>query len=714
MAQSSITQRFILCIVLMLLVSGVYSSDLSERQITNLSSSEQLNGDFDAIKKRGKLRIIIPANIGGGRYLPRNGSPVSEQHEIVEAFAQFHHLIPELIIAENFGDMIPALADGRADIVAGNLTITEARRKNIEFSIPLAHVREKILVQKTDKSIQTVADLNHKRVMVSSDSTFWDALQWLKKNKYKDIQLLARPAGMLDEEELDLLAKGEIDATIRDSNIVDMYSGYRDDFKVATNFSGQRDIAWGVRKEAPGLLLALNEFLQLEHMTADDSEFSTDGFDSIKKRKVLRVLLRNNASSYFLYKGELLGFEYEMAKAFAKFHGLRLQVIVPPTHKELLGWLVDGKADLAIGFLEPTARRKALGIEFSEPYNYESQHIVVNGKSTINKLQDLDSHTISVRKSSAYWETLTKLKQSGSRFTLKPAPEDVETEELIKAVGSKKIDLTMADEHILDIELAKSVPVKSAFTIGEKRPQAVAIRKHNKKLINAINAFIKKNNKSEYYNVLYKKYFKSRKSILKLAKGRIHNIGENNLSPWDNITRKYAEKYGFDWRLITAQMYQESRFDPKVKSFAGAKGLMQLMPQTAKSVGVTNLEKPENSIRGGIKYMDWLRDRFDESLHVSERLWFTLAAYNAGYGHVQDAQRLASKKGWDKKRWFDNTEKAMLLLSRKDYSSKARYGYVDGDEPVQYVRSIRDRFEAYAKLNQNKISQQNSLIIARE
>ncbi|MCK4707647.1 MAG: transporter substrate-binding domain-containing protein, partial [Gammaproteobacteria bacterium] len=152
---------------MVILSNQSYASSLPDRLITQLSSAEEFNGDFDAIKKLGKLRIIIPANIGGGRYLPRKGSPVSQQHEIAEAFARFHNLIPELVIAENFGDMIPALEAGRADIVVGNLTVTEARQKKIGFSIPLAHVREQILVQKSDESIKSVKDLNNKRVMVS-------------------------------------------------------------------------------------------------------------------------------------------------------------------------------------------------------------------------------------------------------------------------------------------------------------------------------------------------------------------------------------------------------------------------------------------------------------------------------------------------------------------------------------------------------------------
>lgn len=680
-----------------------------ERLVTHLSLVQPDTSNFTDIKKRGILRIIMPANIGGGRYLPRNGSPVSQQHEIAEAFARSHDLIPELIIADSFGDMIPALQAGMGDIIVGNLTVTDARRKKIEFSVPLAHVKEKILVRKSEDSIQKISDLNNKRVMVSHASTFWDALSWLKDNKYKQIELVPRPKGLVDEDELDLLVKGEIDATIRDSNIVDMYKGYRDDFKVALDFSKQRNIAWGVRKNAPGLLLALNQFLQLEHLVGDENQIYTDDFEQIKKRKVLRVLLRNNASSYFLYKGELMGFEYEMAKAFAKSHSLRLEVIVPPTHKELLSWLVEGRADLAIGFLEPNEKRKALGIAFSNPYNHELQHVVIHKEDTLKTLDELATRTVTARQSSSYWGALQRLKDQGYDIKQQAAPEDIETEQLIRQVAKKHIDVTLADAHILDIELAKSTPVKSAFTLGEERPQAVAIRKQNTQLVDAINAFIKKNHRGKFYNILYDKYFKNRKSINRLAKGRIENIDKNKLSPWDKTTRKYAEKYGFDWRLITAQMYQESRFNPNAKSFAGASGLMQLMPRTAKSVGVNNIKNPESNILGGVKYMDWLRDRFDRNLPVSVKLWFTLAAYNAGHGHVQDAQRLARQKGWDDKRWFDHTEKAMLLLSKKAYSSKARYGYVDGEEPVKYVREIRDRFEAYVNLKHDQTAQNTGL-----
>ena len=186
---------------------------------------------------------------------------------------------------------------------------------------------------------------------------------------------------MQTEQVLDYVAQGKVDATILDSNLVEIYLSYRDDLRVATNFSSQRDIAWGVRKNAPQLLSEINRYLQLEHMVEDRDRRFLDDFDAIKKRRVLRVLLRNNAASYFLYRGELMGFEYELAREFAEYHGLRLEVVVPPSHREMTTWLLEGRADIAMGFIEPGQRQRSLGIEFSRPYHYARQHVVVPVKT---------------------------------------------------------------------------------------------------------------------------------------------------------------------------------------------------------------------------------------------------------------------------------------------------------------------------------------------
>ena len=661
-------------------------------------TSLQGRGDLERIQTSGVLRILVPVNLAGGRYLPRNGSPIGEHQEMLEHFAASRGLTAELVPIQHFRDMIPALEAGQGDILLANLTVTEARKKRIAFTVPITHVREQLLVRHDETAINSAADLAGRSVMADPSSNFWKTLTRLQR-KYPDIKLVERPAQLRDEDEIDQLAEGMVDAVVRDSNVVDMYLAYRDDIKVAFDIGRQQDIAWGVRRDAPTLLLALNDFLHLENLADLQTSHYTDDLDGLKQRKVLRVLLRNNAASYFLYRGELMGFQYEMAKQFAKQHRLRLEVVVPDSHQEMMEWLVQGRADVASGFLVPRDSDRELGIEFSRPYHRAKAHFIVREHDPLTDLAGLKGRTVMLQQSSNHWDWLQQLRTEGHDFTLLAAPEALETEDLIHQVATGEVDITVADEHLMDIEIAQGVKIRSAFAYGEEQPHSVAVRKGNEKLLAALNAFIKQENKGLLYNILYKKYFRNKRGIRKYARAFEETLETGRLSPYDDITRRYADRYGFDWRLVTAQMYQESRFDPKAISFAGARGLLQVMPKTANQMGFKQLEDPDTGIHAGIKYLDWVRERFDDDLEFPDRLWFSLAAYNAGYGHVADARRLAKKKGWDPNRWFDHTEKAMLLLGRKEYARQAKHGYVRGREPVNYVSNIRSRFKAYTEMS---------------
>jgi len=698
----NLNSRFPVLLASLLLLSYLpQASAYFYRSYTTLEHSITLDGDFENIIRHGKLRILLTQDFTSVTYLPRNKSPLADQQRMAEDFALSHGLIPELVIVNNFSELIPALAAGKGDIIINNLTINDQRRKKISFSVPVTHVREQVITRKDDDSINLVSDLSGKKVMVNRDSTFWHSLMWLKKNKYPDIEILEIPDNVALDQLLDRLVDGEFDATILDSNRVEINRGYRDDFKVAVNFSGQRNIGWGIRKDAPGLVSEINRYIQLEHVADETDRLFVEDFDQIKKRKVLRVLLPNDATSYFLYRGELMGFEYELAREFARYHGLSLEVVVPSSLKQQSNWLLKGKADIAMGFLHPGDLQPDPEIDYTRPYHYARRHLVVAKNDAAKQLSDLEHHTISVQRDSSYWQALEKLQQQGAGFTLAATDDNLDTEQLIQAVARGDYQATLADEQILDIEMAKTTGVKSVFTLEQEAVHAMAVRTRNPLLKKELDAFIKRIYKGEFYNVLYQKYFKSKRSVLKLSQGRAADTPQGQISPFDKLVQKYADHYGFDWRLITAQMFQESGFNPKAKSFSGARGLMQLMPRTARSLGIKNLDEPVDSIQAGIKYMDWLRDRFKKELPIAERLWFSLAAYNAGVGHVHDARRLAGRIGLDPDRWFANTETAILLLSQKQYSSKARYGFVNGEEPVNYVRNIKQRFEAYVKLGGN-------------
>jgi len=652
-------------------------------------------GDLNAIREHGKLRILtMPLN---NRWLPRRGNSFSREKELAIKLAEQLELEPVFVHVNAIEALIPALNAGQGDIITANFTITAPRKEQVAFTVPVAHAHEH-LVTRTDDTVDDLKALNNRTIAYQARTSYEDTVEKLKL-KQPEIKSQILPGHLNTDQILDQLARKQIDLAVMDSNITDVLSGYRNDFKVGPPLSEEQPLAWAIRKNSPQLLKEINRFLTHEQLTTSKNPRFTDDLDNIKKRKTLRVITRNNAATYFLWRGELLGFEYELVKAFAKQHKLRLEIITAPDHQSQIPMLLSGQGDIIASFMTITDNRKKQGVTFSRPHHIASEVIVTRASdNTLRQVEDLKGRSLYVRKSSTYWQTLEALQHTGLDFKLISAPETMETEEIIGLVASGEYDLTLADNHLLNIELTWRDDIQAAFTIGDPQGNAWAMRPENPQLIKAVNAFLKKQHKSLFYNVTFEKYFKNSHRIKKYRAQRIDLNPDGTLSPYDTLIKKYAQQYDFDWRLLISQMYQESRFNPQAKSWVGALGLMQVMPRTAKEMNIENLKEPEQGIKAGVKYLNWVRDRFEKELSVKDRMWFALASYNAGQGHVKDARRLARQQGLNPNRWFDNVEKAMLLLSQRKYSQKVRHGYVRGTEPVNYVREIRTRYRAYIRL----------------
>lgn len=201
---------------------------------------------------------------------------------------------------------------------------------------------------------------------------------------------------------------------------------------------------------------------------------------------------------------------------------------------------------------------------------------------------------------------------------------------------------------------------------------------------------------TDYY-VIFNKYFKNEKNFRRREKSEFFSLNNNSISRYDDLIKTHAETINWDWRLLASQVYQESRFDPKATSWAGAHGLFQMMPSTAKSMGVTNRSDPGQSIEGGTKYLKTMLERFEDVPDSIQRIKFSMAAYNCGYSHVRDAMHLATLEGVDPLKWDDNVEEMILKLSyRENYTKPGiNYGYVRGIEPFTYVKQIFVRYEHY-------------------
>ncbi len=432
----------------------------------------------------------------------------------------------------------------------------------------------------------------------------------------------------------------------------------------------------------------------------------------IKKRGKLVALCRYNSSGYFIYKGKPMGYEYELLKRFADHLGVALEIKVPRKWEDLFIMLNKGEGDIIAANLTVTLDRSRK-MAFTEHHSTTRQMLVQKKPDTWRHLKvhvlektlvrdpiQLLGCTVHVRASSSYYERLESLSaEIGGKIDIVKAPEEMETEVLIKMVARGLIPYTIADENLVKGFEAYYRVIDAKTPISFPQRIAWAVRLNSSELLKASNTWItgmKSSPDGDYY-VIYKKYFTDRQAFVKRLSSEYMSTISAKISPYDSLFKHYSNGLGWDWRLVASQAYEESRFDPVAKSWAGATGIMQLMPATLEELGISEISTPDENIRAGIMYLMKLYSYWAGIPDSLERVKFTLASYNAGPGHIQDARRLAKKYGKDPDIWSKNVAEYILKKSEKKYyyDDVVQYGYCRGEEPYNYVKSILGRFIIY-------------------
>ena len=428
----------------------------------------------------------------------------------------------------------------------------------------------------------------------------------------------------------------------------------------------------------------------------------TQAAESVTEHRLpdtLRVATLYSPTSYFIYRDEPMGYDYSLLTQFASDKGMAVDLTVATSLQNLIALLDSGKVDLLAYEIPVTAEYKrkvtACGPE------YLTHQVLVqprkDGHPIITDETELVGKEIYVEENSKYQYRLQNLNEElGGGIKIHPIDRDtLITEDLIEMVSSGEIPLTVVDSDIarlnrtyykdLDISLKLSFPQKSSWGVAPA----------DKWLADSINEWFAQENPKERQARLLKRYFELSKDnganfSLDLSKGKI--------SPYDPIFKKYAGEIGMDWRLLAAQGFQESHFDPTCVSWAGARGVMQIMPRTARAydLSLAEITNPEANIRTATKI---IRD-LDKSLskRVSdnqERLKFVLAAYNSGIAHVLDAIDLAKKYGKNPTVWDGNVEAALLMKANPEYYTDpvCRAGYFRGRETVAYVKKVMNFYD---------------------
>lgn len=649
-------------------------------------------GDLPALRERGKLRILMP--VERPEMLRERSFPLTLDRQLAERFATKLDLEPVIVRRETRRELVAALEAGAGDLVVARLRVTPELAERFAFSIPVDHVRELVVVA-GDAEIESPADLAGVRVAVPTDTPYVESLERLRL-EVPDLEIV-EVSGRTDEGLLlEAVADGTFEATVAEEDLLEILLADREDLRVAFPLTRNRPVAWALRPGATALKAALDDLLHASALASELPERLEGDLDAIRERGILRILTRNNSATYFLYRGEQMGFEYELARRFARHLGVRLQVVVPREPGRLVDALLEGRGDLVAASLLVTPERRER-VRFTRPYARASQLLVKRtGTAGPESPAELAGHRIHLQQTDPTWPRLERL-AAEIGFELVELPEAMESEERVEAVARGEIDLTVVDSHMLDIDLTYRDDVESAFALGEPAEIAWATRPGDAALHQAADAFLAAQKGTTDFNVLRNRYFRNRDEIARTSRARLR--GGGTLTPFDPLLRRHARRREIDWRLLAAQAFQESRFDPTVRSWAGAVGLMQVMPRTARHMGVEgDLRDPEVSVRAGSRYLRWLLDSFPTSLPYAERLRFALAAYNAGRGHVQDGRRLARQRGRDPDVWFGEVEEVLPLLAHSEVARHARYGYCRCSETVRYVREIQDRYEAYLQV----------------
>lgn len=448
------------------------------------------------------------------------------------------------------------------------------------------------------------------------------------------------------------------------------------------------------------IALLLNSCSGTKQQEQKEDDFVYTDLPQLKAAGEITAVTLYSSTSYFQYKMEPMGYEYDLIKDFARSEGLKLNIKVAENATRLIEMLEAGEADVV-------AYPILVNNKLKEDYLYcgrESQTSQVlvqranKGDTILKDVTQLIGKDVYVKPATKYYQRLKNLNEElGGGIHIKDIEKDtITTEDLISMVSQGEIPYTISDDNMARLNKTYFWNINVSLKVSFMQRSSWLVRKTSPKLAEAINAWASDKSGTHVYKAAMKRYFELGKQPLTVDLPPVKN---GHISPYDELFRKHSKNIGWDWQLLASISYQESHFNPSVVSWAGAEGLMGIMPNTARALGVTphELKDPDVGIRTGVDCLRKFRQGFSEITDPQEKVKFTLASYNAGIGHIYDAQRLAEKYGKDPKVWDNNVAEYVRLKSDPEYYNDpvCKHGYLRGSETFNYVREVLERFDYY-------------------
>lgn len=430
---------------------------------------------------------------------------------------------------------------------------------------------------------------------------------------------------------------------------------------------------------------ALLAALLLVFMTSGDDRPTQ--VEQVFARGSLLMLTVNGAATYYWGAEGETGFEYELASAFADYLGVPLEVVVVPNLADLIPALNAGMGDFIAANLSRSPERLDR-LRFSPAYEEVTQTVVYRrGSPRPDNLDDLTGGRLGIIPGTSY-EPL--LQHAGLDYD---PMFNASIEDVFDAIAEERIDYTIIDSNILELNRRFFPAIRNAFDIGGSQELAWATRHgDDDTLAQRMREFFARARSNGILATLKGRHYDHLDRYEPVGTYTFMEQMRERLPALRDLFEQAAVETGLDWRLLAAIGYQESHWNPEAISPTGVRGIMMLTRQTAKQLGVKNRRDPAESINGGARYIHRMIQRIPERIENPDRLWLALAAYNIGYGHLEDARRLTEERGSDPDRWLDVRE-TLPLLTQERHFSRTRYGYARGYQAVTYVENIRTYYE---------------------
>ncbi|UCE19540.1 MAG: transporter substrate-binding domain-containing protein [Gemmatimonadota bacterium] len=431
-------------------------------------------------------------------------------------------------------------------------------------------------------------------------------------------------------------------------------------------------------------------------LASDIFDTSTTDLEGMMDVGRIRVLTTYTYNNFFTHKGKTYGYEYNLMEEYQDFlnssldrDGLKIEMYyIPLPYDLLIPALKKGYGDIVAAnmTIHPERMRE---VDFTDPYQWNIREILVSNRDIkdMRNREQLSGRRIHVREGSSYHMSLRELNAKLVHKRLHPVDVVtltgvIHTSDILEMVSAGVIQMTIADSHIAAIahDLLPNLKINDHIVLNDNVRYGWMVRKNNPQLRANLNRFIKTIKKGTLKgNIYFERYFEENP----WEEAALKREDLDQCCQYVPLFKKYGEFYGIDWMLLAAQAYQESRFNPRARSSAGAIGLMQVLPKTAREMEIGNLHIPENNIHAGVKYFNWIMENYftEKEVSADDRIRFALAAYNAGPKKIRESRNVTADMGYDATKWFGNCELGTLKHV--------------GPEPVYYVRSVNKNYLAF-------------------